>query len=74
MKGREWVNTCRMLVAVEAPNEKLAKGGAAPLDLSSPEGKGPDPEREGPGGREEAACWTEEKEQTVFTEEGCSYL
>ena len=52
MKGREWVNTCQKLVAVEAPNEKLAKGGAAPLDLSSPEGKGPDPERERGAGRE----------------------
>ena len=39
------------------------------------EREGPDPERErGREGREEAACWTEEKEQTVFTEEGCSYL
>jgi hypothetical protein len=75
-EGNGWAYPCRLLVAGEAPNEELAKGGAAPLALSSPGGKEGrtarerEREREGERGSGVWKCGTEGKEQTVKTEEG----
>ena len=56
-KGRKlWAYPCRMLVLGAAPNEELAKGGAAPLALSPAGGA----EERNAGTERERGCGVEE--------------